>query len=72
MKRTYCKLDDKCIMSFELAELHGKTFMTIVDRKCTHNQTAYKEFANINSYVDKYRLLKLADYIYEYCNDSTK
>jgi len=68
MKRTHCKLDDKCNMSFELGEVNGQTFMTIVDRKCTHEQTAYKGFANINSYIDKYRLLELADYIYEYCN----
>ena len=69
MKRTFCKLDDRCNLSFELEEVKGKTFMTIVDRCHTHEQTAYKGFANICTNVDKYRLLKLADFIYEYCND---
>ena len=68
MKRKYCKLDDKCMMSFQLEEVNGKTFMVIKDLKCTHEQTVHKGFANINSYVDKYRLLELADFIYDYCN----
>ena len=69
MKRRHCKLDDRCNLSFELEEVKGKTFMTIIDRCHTHEQTAYKGFANVCTTVDKYRLLELADFIYEYCND---
>ena len=68
-KRTYCKLDYRCDLSFELYDLDGKTYMTIIDRKHTHDDTPYKGFANVCTGVDKYRLLQLADFIYEYCND---
>ncbi len=69
MKRTYCKLDDKSMLTFELQEVNGKTHVHIIDRKHTHDDTPYKGFANVCTDVDKYRLLKLADFIYEYCND---
>ncbi len=55
--RKYCKLDDKSNLSFELEELNNKTFMTIIDTNGNKK---------VCSYVDKYRLLKLADYIYKY------
>ena len=43
--------------------------MTIIDRKHTHDDTPYKGFANVCTGVDKYRLLELADFIYEYCSE---
>lgn len=67
MKSRFCKLDDRCDLSFELHDVDGQTFMTIIDRKHTHKDTPYQAFANVTTYVDKYRLLQLADYIYEYC-----
>lgn len=69
MKSRYCKLDDQSKMTFRLENVNGQTFMTIVDTKCKHELTMYKGFANIGSYVDKYRLLELADFIYDYCNE---
>lgn len=70
IKRKHCKLDDRCNLSLELEEIDGKTFMNIVDRCHTHEQTARQGFANISTYVDKYRLLQLADFIYDYCNNN--
>jgi len=67
MKRKSCKLDDKSMLTVELEKTDGKTFMTIIDRCHTHEQTGYQGFANVCSHVDNYRLLQLADYIYEYC-----
>ena len=68
MKRKHCKLDDRCMLSFELQNVQGKTYMHIIDREHSHDDTPYKSFANVCTHVDKYRLLELADYIYDYCN----
>ena len=70
MKRRHCKLDDKCDVSFALQNVKGTTYMHIIDRKHTHNDTPYKGFANVCTTVDKYRLLELADFIYQYCNEN--
>ena len=69
MKRKKCKLDDKSMFTVELEKVNGKTFITIVDKKSTHEDMPYKSFTNLCSYVDNYRLLELADFIYDYCNN---
>jgi len=44
MKRKSCKLDDKSMLTVELEKTDGKTFMTIIDRCHTHEQTGYQGF----------------------------
>ena len=49
----------QCLLLNE--QVNGKTFMTIKDKKSTHEDMPYKSFTNLCSYVDNYRLLQLAD-----------
>ena len=67
MNRKHCKLDDQGRFTFELEKVHNKTYVTIIDRKTTPEEMPYKGFTNLVSYVDNYRLLQLADFIYDYC-----
>ena len=47
-----------------------KTIISIVDKTHKPSQMCYNhaEFCQIFTEVDKYRLLQLADSIYNYCN----
>jgi len=68
--KKYVKLDDRSVFLVGLENVNGKTMLTLIDR--TSHDEDYDgsdkgRFANTSIYVDKYRLLKLADYIYEYC-----
>ena len=69
--KKYIKLDEQSIFLVGLKNVNGKTMMSLVDR--TSHSESYdckdhpRRFANTSIYVDKYRLLELADFIYEYC-----
>ena len=52
MKIRHCKLDDRAMLTVELEQVNGKTFMTIKDKKSTHEDMPYKSFTNLCSYVD--------------------
>ena len=70
MKTTYCKLDEVNNIAVELIKTDsGKTIISIVDKIHKPNQMCYNhaEFCQIFTEVDKYRLLQLADSIYEHC-----
>ena len=70
--KKYVKLDDRSVFLVSLENVDGKTMMTLVD-KTSHSQSYdgsdKGRFANTSIYVDKYRLLELADFIYEYCKE---
>ncbi len=71
MKKHYCKLDEVDNITVE-ENVDGQTRLTLTDR--TSHDESYDSrdkgrFANTSIYVDKYRLLELADYIYEYCKE---
>ena len=71
MKRHYCKLDEVKNITVELLQTDsGKTVISFLDKTHNPNQMPYKEFCQIFTQVDKYRLLQLADFIYEYCNEN--
>jgi hypothetical protein len=70
--KKYINLDDQHIFRVGLENVNGKTVMSLVDK--TSHSESYDgldkgRFANTSIYVDKYRLLELADYIYEYCKE---
>jgi len=67
--KKYVKLDEQSIFLVGLKNVNGKTMMSLVDRTSHSESYDCKEgrFANTSIYVDKYRLLELADFIYEYC-----
>ena len=70
--KKYINLDDQHVYLVGLENIDGQTILTLVD-KTSHSESYYcKEdrFANTSIHVDKYRLLKLADFIYEYCNET--
>ena len=72
MKTTYCKLDEASNITVELMNTDsGKTTISIVDKTHKPSQMCYNhaEFCQIFTEVDKYRLLQLADSIYDYCNN---
>jgi hypothetical protein len=71
MKTTRCKLDEVNNIAVELIKTDsGKTIISIVDKTHKPSQMCYNhaEFCQIFTEVDKYRLLQLADSIYNYCN----
>jgi hypothetical protein len=70
--KKYIPLDDQHIFRVSLENHNGKTVMQLTDR--TSHSESYdgrgQRFANTSIYVDKYRLLTLADFIYEHCNEN--
>lgn len=71
MKRKSCKLDEVNNITVELIKTDSdKTILSIVDKTSKPSQMCYNhaEFCQIFTEVDRYRLLQLADSIYEYCN----
>jgi hypothetical protein len=70
MKTHHCKLDEVNNITVELIKRNsGKTILSIVDKTSKPSQMCYNhvEFCQIFTEVDRYRLLELADFIYEYC-----
>jgi len=71
--KKYVKLDDRSIFLVGLENVDGQTRLTLID-KTSHDESYDSRdkgrFANTSIYVDKYRLLELADFIYEYCNEN--
>ena len=70
MKKHYCKLDEVNNITVELIKTDsGKTIFSLVDKTSKPTQMCYNhaEFCQVFTEVDKYRLLQLADFIYEYC-----
>ena len=71
--KKYVKLDDRSIFLVGLENVNGKHILNLTD-KTSHDESYDSSdkgrFANTSIYVDKYRLLKLADFIYEYCNEN--
>lgn len=70
--KKYINLDDQHVFLVGLEIINGKTVMSLVDKTSHSESYDCKEgrFANTSIYIDKYRLLKLADFIYEYCNEN--
>ena len=74
--KKYVKLDERSVFLVSLENVNGKTKLSLTDRT-SHDESYYcpecpQRFANTSIYVDKYRLLELADYIYEYCQETDK
>ncbi len=73
MKKYYCKLDEVNKITMELIRTNsGKTILSLVDKTSKPTQMCYNhaEFCQVFTEVDKYRLLQLADFIYEYCEEN--
>ncbi len=75
MKKHYCKLDEVNNITVELIKTDaGKPIISMVDKTHKPTQMCYNhaQFCQVFTEVDKYRLLQLSEFIYNYCQGIDK
>ncbi len=66
-KRTFIKLDHIGDLTFEIGKYRHQDYISIVNKN--DNGRTCINYNEIFANIDKYKLLKLADFIYEHCNE---